>query len=356
MRNMTEIGRLVIVALVAFLVALGGAAPVAHADDDDDHKKHLVIGSIHVDAGAHQIVINGVNLTRRQRTTQVVLAGSPLGVVSAHPTQVAASLPIDIQPGDYRLMVSTGNGDSRTDFWDLTIGGAGLQGPPGPAGQNGKDGAPGLNGQNGMDGAAVAAVRRQAWRATTFSDAASVRARLAVTNARAGLLALYTGGTLAHEARLVLEPLIGPVGGNVGTAATSAHRVMDLGADEFTRGRPHPMIDPSARDGLVREAGRTAGVGVLLLDLVLGRAAHPDPARSLAAAIGDARREAERDGRALRVVASVVGTDADPQDRAAQIDALKHAGVEVLPSNTQAARFAALALDPTLAPKILGDT
>jgi FdrA protein len=202
--------------------------------------------------------------------------------------------------------------------------------------------------------AAVAAVRTQAWRPTTFTDPASVRARLGATNARGGLLALYTGGTLAHEARLVLEPLIGPVGGNVGSAATSAHRVMDLGADEFTRGRPHPMIDPSARDGLVREAGRTGAVGVLLLDVVLGRAAHRDPARTLAAAIGDARRDAERDGRALRVVASVVGTDADPQGRAAQVDALERAGVEVLPSNAQAARFAALALDPALAPNVFG--
>jgi FdrA protein len=210
--------------------------------------------------------------------------------------------------------------------------------------------------------AAVAAVRGQTWRATLFSDPARVEARLTAGtrrsdrgDARGGLLALYTGGTLAHEARLVLEPLIGPVAGNVGGAATGPHRVTDLGADEFTRGRPHPMIDPSVRDVLVREAGRTGDVGVLLLDLVLGRAAHPDPAGSLAVAIRAARADAERDGRTLHVVASVVGTDADPQNRAAQIAALEAAGVDVLPSNAQAARFAALRLDPALAQKLPGD-
>jgi FdrA protein len=83
--------------------------------------------------------------------------------------------------------------------------------------------------------------------------------------------------------------------------------------------------------------------------------AHPDPAGSLAVAIRAARADAERDGRTLHVVASVVGTDADPQNRAAQIAALEAAGVDVLPSNAQAARFAALRLDPALAQKLPGD-
>jgi FdrA protein len=204
--------------------------------------------------------------------------------------------------------------------------------------------------------AAVGAVRRQPWQRRVFSDPARVRARLAATTARGGLLALYTGGTLAHEARVLLEPLLGPVAGNVGSVTTSAHRVLDLGADEFTRGHPHPMIDPSARDVRVREAGRAPDVGVLLVDVVLGRSAHPDPAGSLAAAIRDARHEAERDGRALLAVASVVGTAHDPQGLAAQIAALEAAGAEVLPSNAEAARFAALALEPTLVPSILGGT
>jgi FdrA protein len=174
-----------------------------------------------------------------------------------------------------------------------------------------------------------------------FTDPADVRARLARARAhqsRGTILGLYTGGTLAHEAALVLEPLVG----------ATAFRVVDLGDDEFTRGRPHPMLDPEARAARVRQAGGSADVSVLLLDLVLGRAVHPDPAAPLAAAIYDARRAATGAGRALLAVASVVGTDGDPQGLRGQIATLEGAGIEVLPSNAQAARFAALLIRPDL--------
>jgi FdrA protein len=196
----------------------------------------------------------------------------------------------------------------------------------------------------------VATLRGQAWSPRVFSDPAGVRARLTgaararLTRATRGtILGLYTGGTLAHEAGLVLEPLVGAGG----------YRLVDLGDDEFTRGRPHPMIDPEARAFRVRQAGDAPGVGVLLLDLVLGRAVHPDPATPLAAAVSDARRAAVAGGRDLVAVASVVGTDGDPQDLRRQIATLEAAGVEVLPSNAQAARFAALLVRPELERSLL---
>jgi FdrA protein len=193
--------------------------------------------------------------------------------------------------------------------------------------------------------AAAAMVRRVPWSARAFSDPAGVRARLASHGATRGhVLGLYSGGTLAHEARLLLESLLGRV------AEGRGHRILDLGADEFTVGRPHPMLDPEARDARVREAGRSSDVGVVLLDLVLGRGAHPDPARSLAAAVRDAREAARRP---LLVVASVVGTEADPQGLRDQVKTLEAAGIEVLPSNAQATRFAALALKPQLAASLL---
>jgi len=198
--------------------------------------------------------------------------------------------------------------------------------------------------------AAVAMVRGRAWAPRMFSDPAAVRARIdALAPPRGGLLGLFTGGTLAHEAQLILEPLLGPIAANVGGPSVGTHRILDLGAAEFTRGRPHPMIDVSARDARVRAAGSSADVGVILLDLVLGRAAHPDPARSLAAAIRDARAVAERDGRSLAAIGSVVGTERDPQGLAGQVAMLEAAGVVVLPSSAQAARAAALALRPELA-------
>jgi FdrA protein len=153
---------------------------------------------------------------------------------------------------------------------------------------------------------------------------------------------------------LILEPLIGPIAGNVGAPAAGPHRILDLGADEFTRGRPHPMIDVSERDARVREAGASSEVGMILLDLVLGRAAHPDPARSLASAIRDARACAERDGRSLTAIASVVGTESDSQGLTGQVARLDAAGVVVLPSSAQAARAAGLALRPELAATMLG--
>jgi len=193
--------------------------------------------------------------------------------------------------------------------------------------------------------AAAAAVRGQVWTPKLFSDPATVRARLAGLQARGNVLGLYMGGTLAHEAHLILEPLLGSI----------AHHIVDLGDDEYTRGRPHPMIDPSQREAMVRETGDARDVGVLLLDLVLGRATHADPARPLAVAIRDARARAQQDGRALVVVASVVGTAQDPQGLGSQLAALEGAGAVVLPSNAEAARFAALALVPDLAARLLRD-
>lgn len=205
--------------------------------------------------------------------------------------------------------------------------------------------------------AAVALVRGASWSSRAFDDPAAVRARLgALVPPRGSLLGLFTGGTLAHEARGLLEPLLGPIGGNLGGATTTAgaHRILDLGADELTLGRPHPMLDPATRDARVREAARSGEIGVLLLDVVLGRGVHPDPGGSLARALRDARDVAGRAGRALLAVASVVGTDGDPQGLHDQVERLRAAGVEVLPSSAQAARFAALALRPELAPSMLG--
>jgi FdrA protein len=208
-------------------------------------------------------------------------------------------------------------------------------------------------------GCASAVLGGRAWGPAPFADPAAVRAALDRVTAEPGrrgpgLLGLYTGGTLAHEARGLLEPELGPLGATLdGGDAGGGHRIVDLGADEHTVGRPHPMLDPEARARHVRAAGADPAVGVCLLDLVLGRGAHPDPAGPLAAAVREARATAAAAGRALAVVASVVGTAADPQGLPGQTAALRAAGAEVLPSNAQAARFAALCLRPARAPALL---
>jgi FdrA protein len=222
-------------------------------------------------------------------------------------------------------------------------------------------GAPGIWAETLEDAshAVIAALRGQKWSARAFADTAAARARLAQVRAQPGargtaLLALYSGGTLAYEAKLLLGSLLGPVRSNLGSeSARSAHEILDLGADEFTVGRPHPMLDPEARAERVRAAGAQEDLGVLLVDLVLGRGAHADPAAPLARAIEEARGRARAAGRALTVVASVVGTERDPQPLAAQVGALEAAGAIVLPGNAQAARFAALVLRPELEASLL---
>jgi FdrA protein len=116
--------------------------------------------------------------------------------------------------------------------------------------------------------------------------------------------------------------------------------MVDFGDDGLTQGRAHPMIDPTLRlEHLARLAADPA-TGVLLLDLVLGHGAEPDPAALLGPAVERAVAAAARGGRTLRVVVACVGTDHDPQGLTRQATALAAAGAEVHLSNAQAARRA----------------
>ncbi|MBI2155708.1 MAG: acyl-CoA synthetase FdrA [Candidatus Rokubacteria bacterium] len=151
---------------------------------------------------------------------------------------------------------------------------------------------------------------------------------------------VYCGGTLAYEAIGLLKACLADVAPGV-TGGGSGHRVVDLGEDVFTVGRPHPMIDGTVRREWIEREGGDPETAVLLLDLVLGYGAHGDPAGEILPAIRNARRAAAAAGRGLAVVASVCGTAGDPQGLAAQTAALEAAGVIVLPSNAQAARLAA---------------
>jgi FdrA protein len=139
---------------------------------------------------------------------------------------------------------------------------------------------------------------------------------------------LFAGGTLRDEAMIITAERLGQAGGHV---------MIDFGDDELTAGRPHPMIDQRLR--LARLAAEAADprVAVILLDVVLGHGAHPDPASELAPAIAAALA-----GRAggLAVVVSLIGARSDPQGLAGQAAALAGAGAHVFASNAQAARFA----------------
>jgi FdrA protein len=132
--------------------------------------------------------------------------------------------------------------------------------------------------------------------------------------------ALYCGGTLCSEAELVFR-----------RRGAHGHRFVDLGDDRYTRGRPHPMIDPELRNDHIATALADSAVGVILLDVVLGYGSHPDPAGVLL--------DEKLSGKT--VVASVTGTEGDPQVRSRQVARLREAGVLVAPSNAHAAEWAA---------------
>ncbi len=136
------------------------------------------------------------------------------------------------------------------------------------------------------------------------------------------LRGLFVGGTLATEASILATGLLGADGG---------HTFVDFGDDAYTAGRAHPMIDPTLRLEHLRRAAADPDTAVILLDVVLGHGAEPDPAALLAPAVATIGKP---------VVVVVVGTAADPQGLDRQVRTLVGAGAEVHLSNARAARRA----------------
>ena len=156
--------------------------------------------------------------------------------------------------------------------------------------------------------------------------------------------ALYAGGTLAAEAAMLLAASLGiteKTQEGAGDLLTSrGHEVVDLGNDAYTRGRPHPMIDPSVRTERIAAVFDDPESAVLLLDVVLGYGVPMDPAGALAPVIVEGLARLHSEGRDLAVVASLCGTEEDRQSLSSQRRVLEQAGVTVLPSNAAAVRHA----------------
>ena len=155
---------------------------------------------------------------------------------------------------------------------------------------------------------------------------ADARARMAP--GRHLIRGLFSGGTLCYESLVILGRVTGEVRSNTPLdpawglpAPPGSHQCLDLGEEEYTRGRPHPMIDPEARIEVLREHAADSEVAVILLDVVLGYGAHPDPAGLLAPVCTEVMAEG-----GPQIVAYVLGTDEDPQRYTAQRDRLVEAG------------------------------
>ncbi len=157
------------------------------------------------------------------------------------------------------------------------------------------------------------------------------------------LRGLYSGGTLADESMVLLSKVISPIYSNIpvdpkfklkDVKNSVEHTVIDMGDDEFTVGRPHPMIDFTLRkDRLVKEY-KDPEVALILLDVVLGFGSNMDPAGEIAQAM-----EKVKDDPHTTVVATVCGTYNDYQEYEKQIKTLENAGIVVFPTNASAVKF-----------------
>ncbi|MFO0608115.1 MAG: hypothetical protein U0324_33430 [Polyangiales bacterium] len=160
------------------------------------------------------------------------------------------------------------------------------------------------------------------------------------------LRGLYASGSLAWEAVTVLGPALRPAsnlregGAFFGALNDPSHLVVDLGDDALCKGRGHPRVELESRLEAIRSVANDPTSMVLLMDVPLGARAHENPAAVLAPALREARAQVAARGGTLVVVASVTGTDGDPQVQSRQIHALVSAGVEVCSSNAAAARRA----------------
>ena len=200
---------------------------------------------------------------------------------------------------------------------------------------------------------------------TTFDDTASTAVELAAepektaqedapdlsqfSSGQRYLRGLFSGGTLAYEALLILDYYLPGVYSNVSldkeyrlenSLNSQEHTIVDLGEDEFTVGRLHPMMDHDLRIKRLEIEAEDPETALILIDVVLGHGSHPDPASELGPAIQAALMTAQKSKRHLEIVAILTGTDEDPQDMAAQEKVLSAAGARVYKSSDDAVRYA----------------
>ena len=169
------------------------------------------------------------------------------------------------------------------------------------------------------------------------------------------LRGLFAGGTFCYQSQQILNDAgivthsNAPLDPNTKLAhpdKSFEHTLIDMGDETFTLGKPHPMIDSTMRSKRILSEGRDPSVAVLLLDFILGYNASMDPVGDLLDAILEARQMKQGQGGELTVVASICGTEKDPQELTLQVKLLREAGVIVFQSNAKASLFCCELLKP----------
>ncbi|HUS94920.1 MAG TPA: acyl-CoA synthetase FdrA [Patescibacteria group bacterium] len=200
--------------------------------------------------------------------------------------------------------------------------------------------------------------------AVSLQDAADLAVSLSSASAEAGvdiltvpasdekapryIRGLFSGGTLAYEAVLALSSVVSPVYSNAAVyewqqladvMVSQKHTIIDMGEDDFTQGRLHPMMDNDLRLRRLRQEAADPEVGAIILDLVLGEGSHPDPASEIAPVIEEAIDIAKRNGRNLEIAAIVIGTDEDSQIIEEQTTKIATAGAMVFNNTSDAVYY-----------------
>ncbi|HUW78171.1 MAG TPA: hypothetical protein VMV52_05400 [Candidatus Nanopelagicaceae bacterium] len=158
------------------------------------------------------------------------------------------------------------------------------------------------------------------------------------------LRGLYSGGTVCDEAMVIASRELGPIYSNIPLnpswhhdpfSSSRENTFIDFGDDAMTVGRAHPMIDPTLRIERLRKESVDPECGVIIMDVVLGHGADPNPAASLAPAIKETIS-----AHGIPVVIALIGATGDPQGLERQADLLSEAGAYVTVSNAAAIRKA----------------
>jgi FdrA protein len=287
--------------------------------------------------GGHDLSeeIGGISMLHALRSLEKDPATTVIVLVSKPPADAVATAVLDEARSMSTPVVVIFLGADPASFSDDTIRGAGTLADAADLAVALATGKPASSSATGLDAEA-----RQ-----RLDDAAR---RMAP--GQRDIRGIFCGGTFCFEAQLLCqaEGIVSasntPVAGNStlrDIRVSEGHTIVDMGDDEFTQGRPHPMIDPSLRNERVERDAADPETAVLLLDVVLGYGSADDPVSGLLGVLGRARSHAKGAGRHLAVVAHVCGTDADPQNRADAVEKLRATGALVASSNAQAARWAA---------------
>lgn len=195
-----------------------------------------------------------------------------------------------------------------------------------------------------LEEAAVVSVQLSNGDKPNFKPTTVENVNVQLKDSQVGIKGYYSGGTLASEAAMLIRDAFKDTiidekkDGYI--LKTKNHEIIDLGDDVYTKGKPHPMIDPENRIAMLGKSVNDQETAVIMIDNVIGNGGHEDMASALAPTIKRILDNARQDGRQLAVLVTIVGTAQDIQGYDKQIDILQTSGAIICKTNDQMVRTA----------------